>query len=66
MHTEYKRMKYKNKVHLILGVIILISFIIELVLILKYQNRLTLSSDDLNYVKSAVVLIKEVFIHSTI
>lgn len=58
MHTEYKRMKYKNKVHLILGVIILISFIIELVLILKYQNRLTLSSDDLNYVKSAVVLIK--------
>ncbi|HPC99785.1 MAG TPA: glycosyltransferase family 39 protein [Acetivibrio sp.] len=51
-------MKYKNKDCFILGVIILISFIIKLVLIFIYQNRLTLASDDLNYVKSAVVLIK--------
>ena len=52
------RMKYKSRTYFILGVIILISFIIKLVLILEYKNRLTLSSDDLNYVKSAVVLIK--------
>ncbi|HOQ36771.1 MAG TPA: glycosyltransferase family 39 protein [Acetivibrio sp.] len=51
-------MKYKSRTYFILGVIILISFIIKLVLILEYKNRLTLSSDDLNYVKSAVVLIK--------
>jgi 4-amino-4-deoxy-L-arabinose transferase-like glycosyltransferase len=51
-------MKLKNKDRFILGVIILISFIIKLVLVFIYQNRLTLSSDDLNYVKSAAVLIK--------
>lgn len=51
-------MKFRDRMYLILGTFILISFFIKIVLILKYQNNLTLSSDDLNYVKSAVVLIK--------
>lgn len=34
------------------------SFVIKLILIFMYGNQLTLSSDDLNYVKSAVVLMK--------
>ena len=37
----------------------LISFIIKLYLILKEGNNLTLFSDDLNYVKSAVALVKK-------
>lgn len=51
-------MIYKNKHYLTLGLFIVISLIIKIVLIVRYQNSLTLSSDDLNYVKSAVVLAK--------
>lgn len=48
----------KNKHYFTLVLIILTSLIIKIVLILKYQNSLTLFSDDLNYVKSAAVLVK--------
>ncbi len=48
----------KKKRYLLLAIFIAASFIIKCVLILKYKNRLTLSSDDLNYIKSAVVFIK--------
>ncbi len=41
-----------------LFLIICISFILKLFLIFIYKNRLTLSSDDLNYIKSAVALLK--------
>ncbi len=51
-------MVYKNKHCLTLLMIILISLFVKIALIAMYQNRLTLSSDDLNYVKSAVVLVK--------
>ncbi|MFZ5986426.1 MAG: glycosyltransferase family 39 protein [Bacillota bacterium] len=51
-------MKNINKSHIILGSFVFVSFLIKLILIFKYQNNLTLSSDDLNYIKSAVVLIK--------
>lgn len=42
----------------ILTIFISLSFIIKLILIFKYKNQLTLASDDLNYIKSAVVLAK--------
>jgi len=48
----------KNRHNLILILIIIASLIVKIVLIVKYKNNLTLSSDDLNYVKSAVVLVK--------
>lgn len=38
--------------------IIFVSFILKLFLIFIYKNRLNLSSDDLNYIKSAVSFIK--------
>ena len=38
--------------------IILGSFILKLILIFVYKNRLNLSSDDLNYIKSAVAFLK--------
>ena len=52
-------MKKKKVINAILIVTIVLSFTIKLVLILKYKNLLTLSSDDLNYIKSAVVLVKK-------
>lgn len=42
----------------ILTVIILLSLAIKLIMIFKYGNMLNLGSDDLNYVKSAVALLK--------
>ncbi|ODM27185.1 glycosyl transferase family 39 [Clostridium sp. Bc-iso-3] len=51
-------MTQKNKHYFTLMLIIFISLIIKIALIIKYQNSLTLSSDDLNYVKSATVLVK--------
>jgi 4-amino-4-deoxy-L-arabinose transferase-like glycosyltransferase len=47
--------------YLILSIFVSLSFIIKLILIIRYKNLLTLSSDDLNYIKSAVVLIKKGF-----
>lgn len=47
-----------KKTHIILSIFILLSLAAKLLLIFTYQNQLTLSSDDLNYVKSAVVLLK--------
>ncbi len=38
---------------------ILVSFLIKMVLIFKYGNLLNLSSDDLNYIKSAIVLMEK-------
>ncbi|MDP4182436.1 MAG: glycosyltransferase family 39 protein [Bacillota bacterium] len=43
---------------ILLAAVIGVSFGIKLYLILKYNNKLTLSSDDINYVKSAITLIK--------
>lgn len=48
----------KSISHLLLGSFIILSLFIKLFLIFKYKNQLNLSSDDLNYIKSAVVLIK--------
>ncbi|KNY29707.1 ArnT family glycosyltransferase [Pseudobacteroides cellulosolvens] len=50
--------KLSSKQSLWLMLIICISFILKLFLIFIYKNRLTLSSDDLNYIKSAVALLK--------
>lgn len=52
-------MKEKRIKNCILISIIILSFLIKLVLIFKYKNLLTLSSDDLKYINSAVVLIKK-------
>jgi len=43
----------------ILSIFIFLSLLIKMILIFKYGNLLTLSSDDLNYIKSAVVLIQK-------
>lgn len=51
-------MKRKAVSYCILTGFILLSLAFKLILIFKYKNELTLSSDDLNYVKSAVVLIR--------
>ncbi len=48
----------KRAAYVLLSLIIGISLVFKIVLILKYANRLTLSSDDLNYYKSAAVLLK--------
>jgi 4-amino-4-deoxy-L-arabinose transferase-like glycosyltransferase len=48
-----------KKIYTLLLVFSLISFIIKLVLIFTQGNNLTLFSDDLNYVKSAVALVKK-------
>jgi 4-amino-4-deoxy-L-arabinose transferase-like glycosyltransferase len=42
----------------VLAVIILLSFMLKMILIVRYENFLTLSSDDLNYIKSAAALVK--------
>lgn len=47
-----------NSDHYIVAIIMILSFALKLILIFYYKNQLTLSSDDLNYIKSAVVLIK--------
>lgn len=48
----------------VLCFLIVVSFIIKLALIAKYNNLLTLSSDDLNYIKSAIVLVeKGIFVY---
>ncbi len=44
---------------MVLGIFILLSLSIKLFLIFEYKNRLTLSSDDINYIKSAIVLLKK-------
>jgi len=44
---------------MVLCLIVLCSLFIKAVLILKYKNLLTLSSDDLNYIKSAVALLRK-------
>lgn len=46
----------KKLIYIIVSAFVFISFIIKCILILKYKNTLTLSSDDLNYIKSTVVL----------
>lgn len=51
-------MKKTKLTNYILMLLISVSFIIKLIMILIYKNELTLSSDDLNYIKSAVVLVK--------
>lgn len=56
--NEVRYAKYK-RIYLLLSVFILISFIIKLILIFTQGNNLTLFSDDLNYVKSAVALVKK-------
>jgi 4-amino-4-deoxy-L-arabinose transferase-like glycosyltransferase len=48
----------KRAAYVLLSLIIGISLVFKIALILKYANRLTLSSDDLNYYKSAAVLLK--------
>jgi 4-amino-4-deoxy-L-arabinose transferase-like glycosyltransferase len=48
----------KRTVYVILGVFVVLSLLIKLAVIFWYKNRLTLYSDDLNYIKSAVVLLK--------
>jgi 4-amino-4-deoxy-L-arabinose transferase-like glycosyltransferase len=50
-------MKSKKNALTLSGLITL-SFIIKLIFIFKYNNSITLSSDDLNYIKSAAVLIR--------
>jgi len=50
-----------NKIYIVLTSFIICSFLIKIVLIIKYKNLLTLDSDDLNYIKSAVVLVKKGF-----
>lgn len=52
-------MKNKSLPVYILSLLIFLSFIIKLVLIFRYRNLLTLDSDDLNYIKSAVVLVEK-------
>lgn len=52
-------MKKHKRIYFILSIFVCVSFIIKLILIFKYKNQLTLSSDDLNYIKSAVVLGRE-------
>jgi len=52
-------MKNRGRTYFILGAFILLSFIIKLIMIFKYGNQLTLASDDLNYLKSAVYLTKK-------
>lgn len=49
----------KRTVYMLLGLIIAVSLTLKIILILKYNNRLTLSSDDLNYYKTAAVLLKK-------
>ncbi|HEY9063128.1 MAG TPA: glycosyltransferase family 39 protein [Pseudobacteroides sp.] len=53
-----KASKLFSRQNIFLFLIISISLIIKLYLIFTYKNRLTLSSDDLNYIKSAVALIR--------
>jgi 4-amino-4-deoxy-L-arabinose transferase-like glycosyltransferase len=52
-------MQKRDITNYILILFVVVSFIIKVILIFKYQNQLTLSSDDLNYVKSAVTLLKK-------
>jgi len=52
-------MKDRKRTYFILVSFMLLSFVIKLILIFKYGNQLTLSSDDLNYLKSAVYLVKK-------
>ncbi|HHW47690.1 MAG TPA: glycosyltransferase family 39 protein [Clostridiaceae bacterium] len=52
-------MKDRIRTYFILGSFVLLSFAIKLILIFKYGDQLTLSSDDLNYLKSAVYLLKK-------
>lgn len=52
-------MSRKNVSYMLLSVFILFSFLIKLALIHEYKNLLTLSSDDLNYFKSAVFFLKK-------
>lgn len=48
----------EKRVKCLLAMFIALSMIIKLLMILKYKNQLTLASDDINYVKSAVALLK--------
>jgi len=48
----------RNYTRFILALFIAISFSLKLTFVLHYKNELSLSSDDLNYIKSAVVLLK--------
>lgn len=50
-------MKKKMLFYLMLAFNVISSFGLKLTLILAYKNELTVASDDLNYVKSAVVLL---------
>lgn len=51
-------MKEKRAVYLILSIILLLSFSLKLYTIIKYKNQLTLGSDDLNYIKTAVYYLR--------
>jgi 4-amino-4-deoxy-L-arabinose transferase-like glycosyltransferase len=53
-----KSNKLLSKHSIWLLLIICASFIFKLYLIITYKNRLTLSSDDLNYIKSAIALLR--------
>ncbi|MCX8128951.1 MAG: glycosyltransferase family 39 protein [Clostridia bacterium] len=46
----------KNYSNCILAILVGLSLVIKLVLIARYKNLLTLGSDDINYIKSAIVL----------
>lgn len=48
----------KRSVYVLLVLFIVLSMSAKLAMIFLYKNRLTLYSDDLNYIKSAVVLLK--------
>ena len=52
-------MHKKIMIQTALYIIISVSFIIKFIIIYRCGNTLTLSSDGFNYIKSAIVLIKE-------
>lgn len=54
MHT-----KKRLNIYILLSIFIIISFFLKLYLIFAEGNNLTLFSDDLNYIKSAVALVKK-------
>jgi 4-amino-4-deoxy-L-arabinose transferase-like glycosyltransferase len=51
-------MQKKKTIYAILAAVLLASLTIKLIFIFTYGNKLTLDSDDLNYIKSAVYLLK--------
>lgn len=48
----------KRNIHITLALFVISSLSVKLLIIFKYGNLLTLSSDDLNYIKSGIVLLE--------